>query len=427
MFDSQSNFVQFVQTLTGYALQVGYAYTNSLVFQNAGMLEMLPGQYYIGVFCRPTGGNWIEISNSGSYTNFVSVNVVQINAIRLNSAITVTPGTTIVQGQPITATLDITNTGTATFLGMYAVNLYDLEGNWVETIGSLEEKNGLPTNYHYLAPYLSFTKNAVAAEPGTYLLAVIHKSSSSASWEITGNGNFQNPIKVIVQQPAYQPDMYETNNTVQQAYTLSLSFSGNTATKNTGGSNLHIRDDIDFYKLNLPAGYNYTITPRLNDKYNSGNGLPYTVDALFTWSEDGVSWSSTYDDVMTGNVVIKAKLTSAVYLKVAPYFAGETGTYQLDINIVRASTSGIDDADISGTVNVYPNPATDILYVEQITGQAPFSSIRLSDITGKQVWFEQVTGPSGIHTIPVSKLEKGVYLIQLNSGKEMVTRKVVVQ
>jgi hypothetical protein len=427
IFDNQSNFVQFVEVLTGYSLQAGYAYTSNLVFQNSGMLEMLPGQYYIGMFCKPTGGNWVEISNNGTNTNYVTVNVVQINSIRLNTAITVAPGTTIVQGQPITATLDITNTGAATFLGMYAVNLYDLEGNWVETIGTLEEKNGLPTNYHYLTPFLNFTKAAVEAGPGTYLLAVIHKSNSSASWEITGNGNFQNPIKVIVQQPAYQPDIYETNNTAQQAYSLSLSFSGNTAAKNTGGSNLHERDDIDFFKLNLPSGYNYTITPRLHDKYNSGNGLPYSVDALFTWSEDGVNWSSTYDDLMTGNILIKAKVASTVYLKVAPYFAGETGTYLLDINAIRTSTSGIGDADISGAVNVYPNPATDILFVEQINGQAPISSIRLSDMAGKQVWFEQVSGPSGIHTIPVSKLEKGVYMIQLNSGKEMVTRKVVIQ
>jgi hypothetical protein len=179
IFDSQSNFVQFVEILTGYVLQAGYAYTNNLVFQNSGMLEMLPGQYYIGMFCKPTGGNWIEISNNGINTNYITVNVVQINSIRLNSAITVAPGTTVVQGQPLTATLDITNTGAATFLGMYAVNLYDLEGNWVETIGTLEEKNGLPTNYHYLAPFLNFTKAAVTADPGTYLLAVIHKSSSS--------------------------------------------------------------------------------------------------------------------------------------------------------------------------------------------------------------------------------------------------------
>jgi hypothetical protein len=130
---------------------------------------------------------------------------------------------------------------------------------------------------------------------------------------------------------------------------------------------------------------------------------------------------------MTGNILIKAKVASTVYLKVAPYFAGETGTYLLDINAIRTSTSGIGDADISGAVNVYPNPATDILFVEQINGQAPISSIRLSDMAGKQVWFEQVSGPSGIHTIPVSKLEKGVYMIQLNSGKEMVTRKVVIQ
>jgi hypothetical protein len=423
LFDSQYNFTGYVQILSNYNLQAGYAYTNNLTFSTDGLLEMLPGQYYIGIFCRPAGGNWIIVDDNGNYTNFVSVNVVHSNPIQLYSTITVQPGTTLVKGLPVTVIFDLVNTGGTTFKGTYEVNLYELDGTWVETIGTLEERNGLPSGYHYLAPYLNFYKASLEADPGTYLLAAIHKPSNSEDWELTGTGNFQNPIKVTVQLPDYQPDSYESNNSVQQAYNLTLSFTGNTASKSTSGANLHNNSDNDFYRLVLPTGYNYTITPRLHDKYNTGNGQTYTVDALYSWSSDGTVWSSTYDDIMTGTIQVKGGKT--VYIHVAPYFAGETGTYQLDLSVQRVSSAGIEDPEVLANVRVFPNPASDKLFIELLQPAAPVGQVRITDMEGRILYNRQAVQFSRIIEVDLRNFARGNYILELLQEDKIFRQKFV--
>ena len=347
IFDDQYNFIDYVQTLSNYSLQGGYAYTNNLVFQNSGLFSMLPGTYYMGIFYRPTGGNWTIVSNSGSYNNLIPISVINSNPIKLNSTITLTP-TTLVQGQSASANLNIINNGTSTFVGQYQLNLYKLDGTFVQTINTVNENNGLPPGYTYGSPYWTFTNTSISATPGTYLMAALYKSSTSTSWSLAGNGSFQNPIKVIVQAAPLQPDPYEVNNSVVQSYNLPVVFSGNTATVTTPGSNIHITTDNDYYKITLASGNNYSISARVHDSYNSGNGNTYTGDVLFSYSTDGTNWSSNYDDVMSNNISINGG--GILYIHVAPYFAGNTGTYLLDLSITKVVCT-TPTVSLNGSVN----------------------------------------------------------------------------
>lgn len=351
--------------------------------------------------------------------------VVNNNSIRLNSVMNVTPGTTIIQGQSASVNLNILNAGTSTFIGQYMVGLYKLDGTYVQTIGTISENNGLQPNYTYLSPYLTFS-NTITANPGTYLLAVQHKPSSSSNWQLTGStSSFINPIKVIVQAPSLSPDQYENNNTVGQAYTLPISFSGNTATKNTVGSNLHIGTDNDYYKINLPTGYDYAITARLHDSYNSGNGNTYSVDGLFSYSTNGGStWSDTYDDIMTGNITIQNGGT--VYFHVAPYFAGETGTYLLDMTINRTQALGIEEAEFSDLIKVYPNPAKEFVTIDLNEFSDKVNSINVLNIQGQQISSIKVTSNEKSLKLPLQGLSDGVYFIQIQSAQGILTKKIII-
>ena len=155
-FDNANNFVGYVQVLTGYSLQSGFVYTNGLTFSTTGMFSMVPGTYRIGIFYRPTGGNWVQVSNNGAYTNLPQVTVVNNNNIALNSAITTSPSGSLVQGSSASVNLNIVNNGPGTFLGQYGVALYNLDGSWAQDIGTINENTGLPSGYTYLAPYLTF-------------------------------------------------------------------------------------------------------------------------------------------------------------------------------------------------------------------------------------------------------------------------------
>ncbi len=329
IFDDQNNFVDYVQILTQQSIGGNTHYTNGLTFTATNPIYgMVPGIYSVGIFYRPAGGNWVAVPGNGNYSNFVQVNVVNNNDIRLYSPISVTSGTVLTQGQTAFVDVDIANFSAGIFTGEYDIDLYNLDGTWVQSIGYYIETDGLPSNF-YRSLSLS---GVITAAPGTYLLAITHLPSNGAL-ELTGADAYPNPIQVMVQASSIQPDKYEVNNAVGQSYNLPLTFNNNNAAVNTVSSNCHVGTDYDYYKLNLPVGYNYVITARLHDSYNSANGIVYSLDALFSYSKDAVTWSDTYDDVMPANIVVNGG--GVVYFDVAPYFTGTTGTYLLDIQVSR--------------------------------------------------------------------------------------------
>lgn len=336
VFDNSNTFVGYVEIKTAQSLQNGYAYTNNLVFSNTGMAGMMPGTYTVGIYSRPTGGTqWTLVSNYGSYTNFPTITVTYNNDIALNSTINTTPAT-LVKGQSASINLNIKNVGSSTFTGKYYTALYNLDGSFAQLLDSLNETAGLPSNYTYSSPYLTFNNSSINVNAGSYLLATLHRPNSTGTLQLTGANSFQNPRKVIVKNPDITPDIYEVNDNVSQAYSLPVSFTGNNILINTNGSNCNVGTDYDYYKITLPSGFNYTLKPRLQDSYNSNNGNTYTLDALFSYSFNGSTWSEAYDDTLTSNIIMNNGGT--LYIAVSPYFTGSIGTYLLQIQISRTST-----------------------------------------------------------------------------------------
>jgi hypothetical protein len=332
VFDNNNNFVSYVQVLSNYTLPINNTYTNNLTFSTSGILEMIPGNYTIGIFYRPSGGVWMQCGNNGSYVNFVPITVVNPKSIELYSSIKVSTGSSIIQSQPVTVTVDLTNTGTTTFTGQYQVNLYNLDGTFAETINTITESAGLQPNFHYNPPYLNFTKNNITSIPGDYLLAVMFKSNSQTSYTLAGSSYYTNPIRIKVVAPS--PDPYEVNNAFTQPFTLPANFVSLSATIRTTGSNFHTTTDQDYYKINLPAGFNYSISARLHDSYNTGNGIIYSADAKFRFSTDGgATWSTDIDDVLNNKISVNGP--GVIYFHVLPYYEGQTGTYLLDVAITQ--------------------------------------------------------------------------------------------
>lgn len=419
IFDNSNNFIDYVDTIIAAALPAGYTYSNNIVFSTAGLLSMQPGTYKVGIFYRPTGGNWIQVSNSGSYTNLVPITVVNTNDIELNSAITVNPGTTITQGQSISVNVNVVNAGNTTFIGDYGLGLYNLDGTLAQALGILSETTGLPPGYTYSAPYITFNTSALTVNPGTYYLAIQHNPNSTG-WQLTGSTNYQNPITVTVIAAGLQADMYEINNTVSQSYNLPISFSGNTATKNTTGANCHITTDNDYYKIDLPAGYSYSITPRLHDSYNAGNGNTYTLDGLYSYSTDGVNWSATYDDVISSSINLLNGGT--IYFHIAPYFAGETGTYLMDFTITRTITTSVTEKE-ADIMSIYPNPAKDAVTIN-LNGK--INQLNLLNIQGQLVFSTTLTNIENTYNLPLTDVSKGVYFLQVQTENAILTKKLVV-
>jgi len=416
IFNNSYNFVEYVEILSGYSLGSSQHYTSGLDFTNSGMVSVLPGSYYIGVFYRPTGCDWVMVDD-GSYSNMISFNVYYSNDIELYQDMVIDCGTNISQNQAFTVTLDIFNDGSSTFTGEFDVSLYNLDGSFAETVQTLTGAS-LDPGYYY--DDLEFVSSGVSVTPGSYLLAVLHKAGGG-SWELTGSSYYSNPIYVTIQEEAMLADMYENNNIQNDAYNLSLNFSNNIASVETTGSNLHIGSDDDFYKIVLASGYNYTITARTHDSYNSGNGQTYTCDVSWLYL-NGSTWSDTYDDVMPSNIIVNNGGT--VYFHVAPYFIGQTGTYLLDIDVSRA-TAGIEDIASSEYLSVFPNPATDILNIE-VENNTRVNNLEIIDIVGKQVL--QINNPTFNNkhiTIPITELPYGIYMLLIQTDETIWQHKFI--
>ena len=409
LFDDAYDFVDFVEIKTGYTLASNQRYTNNLVFSFAANFSLLPGNYYVSAYYKPTNGAWKSMAGTAQLSNFRPLRISNNNSIQLNSDIVMAPAT-LIKGQAGSVTFNIVNRGSTAFVGQYNAGIYDLKGNSAQNMGTINENNGLQPNYTYTSPFLKLSVPGVNLEPGTYLVAIQHKASSATTWQLTGTGNFLNPTKVIVKAPPLVSDVYEPNQNVGQSYQFTPSFVSDSAKLASEGSSLHFEEDFDFYKINLPSGYNYSITARIHDSYDAGNGKSYTADALFSYSTDGTTWSDVFDDVMPAPINVAGGKT--LYLFLAPFAAGETGTYLMDIRIKRTVVTGVNDPESKKLVKVFPNPISDRVNIN-IDGQYAVREWHDEsvDAAGRRI----NTGPltAKRNTIATDKLPRGHYIVSI--------------
>ena len=419
LFDSTGNFITYIETLTtgSNPLPPGYDYTGGITFSNSGLLTV-PGNYTIGIYYEPMGGNWILATDTNGYINPISITISSpTNTLEIYSDIVATP-TTFVQGQPASVNVNFANADSInTYYGTYEAVLYDLNGNFVETIDSYTESNGLPPDEYYLYPYITFNSGAITASPGTYILAIIEEALGDNTWYYAGGDYFPNPVNIIVVAAPLSPDIYEPDNTPDSAYILPVNWSSNTANPQTPGSNINNGIDIDYYKIILSSGYSYTINAGVDDGYNDGN--TYTCDVLLSDSVSGSAWADAYDPSLPEIIVNGA---GTVTFLVAPTWQGATGTYLLDINITRIPTTGINEiTDNNKLFEFYPNPARNSITVKNLTTNS-FDHLRIINCMGQIVSTIKTTALSN-QSIDVSNLANGIYCLEAegNNNKYSTT------
>ena len=304
-FDATSGaFVTYLDTGAGFSLPPSSYYTPpGITAFTMSSAAMVPGVYNIVLMYHTAGTNWAIVPNGsgGTYINSGQLTVYNHNAIETYSAITTTPSP-LVQGSSASVSVMIQNDDTSPWADSLYMGLYNMDGTWNSDIGYIA---GTSLAVSAVSGTLNFSTSSITAIPGSYLMVLWFKYAGS--WYLCGADYFQNPVTVNVVAPAPTPDIYEVNNTAATAYDLTstLSWSSNVAHTGTPGSTIHISSDQDYYKVTLSAGYNYSISARVNDIGGTDDGLTYTADVLWSYSTDnGSNWSPTYNNTMSGNIVI---------------------------------------------------------------------------------------------------------------------------
>jgi hypothetical protein len=132
-------------------------------------------------------------------------------------------------------------------------------------------------------------------------------------------------------------DPYEINDTYQTAKQLPLVFVNDTAFVKTVNANLHLGNDVDYYKIvipPIPADSLYSLNIRLQDYGDRYDGGDYTVDARFAYSANGTTWvpSSGGTDTKLSSPVSVLNTGGTYYVRVTS-LEGGTGTYALELTL----------------------------------------------------------------------------------------------
>jgi len=275
----------------------------------------------------------------------------------------------------------------------------------------------LPSGFVYNPPYLTFSTNNLNVPPGSYILAMVGQETGD-QYYLLGGTYFTNPITITVSAAPLNPDQYESNNTSNTAANLTPSFSGNSATVNTTGSNIHLGSDVDYYLLNLSPGFSYVVTPRLHDAQNSGNGNTYTIDGVFSF-DAGSGPSPAIDDVAPD--VISMSNGGNILFKVSPIFTGTNGTYLLSFEISRTALSIEENEEVS--FNIYPNPANETVWIET-SGNLEKGNIELVNMIGQVVLKQTVNQQTTKSNLDVSNFQSGIYFVKYTFGNKVFTKPV---
>ena len=337
------SYVQTIQqhTLTS-PLESMTHYTNGIDF--TGTISASAGDYFLTLRYRPQGSsNWYY---AGSY--------FYQNPVRIT-----------VHAQPVADMYEANNTAASayTLSPVFADDVAEVNTNGANFHSATDVdyyKIVLPSGYSYqVVPVLQdyyYNDDIAYSVDAKFYASLDNGASWSNEFDLDANilqapvENFNDGGVVYIKvMPTFvgdigtyslhvhvlrqiNPDQYEENNTSATAYNLGTVNSSN-ANYNVN-ANFHITTDADYYKINLPSGYSYTINANILNSYNNTS---YTADAKFATSQDGNTWSSNYGNAMSAMTMSDG---GTLYFRVLPYTDHEIGTYQLQVSITR--TGGIE-------------------------------------------------------------------------------------
>ncbi len=167
----------------------------------------------------------------------------------------------------------------------------------------------------------------------------------------------------------------------------------------------------------------------------SSSNAPATmtgVDVTFTNTSNADAGSATYLwDFGDGNTstqenpmhTFTANGTYTVSLVVTDQCGADTVTYSVIIQGISIAE------EIETSINVFPNPASDMVNLEFTTGTSTDLNMQLVNVTGMVVWTDSRTAFAGTyrHKIDMDQLPKGVYLLQITTADGNVTRRISLQ
>lgn len=138
-------------------------------------------------------------------------------------------------------------------------------------------------------------------------------------------------------------------------------------------------------------------------------------------TNQAVTWTSSNNNIATvsSTGLITAKAKGNAIITVTTKDGGKTALVNATITPIPTATSL--STELEATVILYPNPAQSVVNI-QLPISNLYKRIILSDITGKEIMTQEITGD--IEQVDVSGINKGLYILTLKG--EATYRKTIV-
>lgn len=126
-------------------------------------------------------------------------------------------------------------------------------------------------------------------------------------------------------------------------------------------------------------------------------------------------------DNITGKTDAEEATLSFVESKAIKLNREEISVETSGVTFPVESTEDIQNANSNG-LNIYPNPATDILYVDNLSGIS-IDVFEISDMAGRIIYSGNLNNGN---SIDLSQIEAGNYLLKVISGEKIITNKLTI-
>lgn len=198
----------------------------------------------------------------------------------------------------------------------------------------------------------------------------------------------------------------------------------------TGNTNTEIEFDLSY------AQYNSTSNDELAVEISTDCGATWSTvysksgSTLSTApANTGQYYPTSATDWRTETIDLSAyDGQSSVLIKFNGNSNYGNNLYIDNLRIVDATTSSIDENEVSATLNLFPNPSNGFVNLEYISGKQGVVSISVMNTLGATVYSANgVSNGSLNKTIDLSNLTKGIYFVNVSSNNGTTTKKLIVQ
>ena len=148
--------------------------------------------------------------------------------------------------------------------------------------------------------------------------------------------------------------------------------------------------------------------------YAYPNGITAFGNKVVFIGDDGINerepWISDGTEVGTAGLYMQSQVPDSENLFVVAKFNDFTG-YEL---YILSQPKGISDSE--SRFNLYPNPTTDLIYLDHIYGSENNSHLIITDISGRIIFSKPLEKGRTDASVDLNFLESGAYIIKAGNS-----------